>query len=116
MQKRTVNIGGEQIELPEFNTRLILYGVIAILALSLIFSSAYTVDADEVGVIQRFGKYVRTTQPGLHFKLPWGIETIKKVKIQRVFKEEFGFRTAQPGIKTEYAGGDFSAESLMLTG
>ena len=116
MQKRTVNIGGEQIELPEFNTRLILYGVIAILALWLIFSSAYTVDADEVGVIQRFGKYVRTAQPGLHFKMPWGIESVQKVKVQRVFKEEFGFRTERAGIRTEYARGDFQEESLMLTG
>src|SRR3990172_596406 len=116
MNRRVINIGGENIEIPSFDNRWIFYIALGIALLWFIFSTAYTVDADEVGVIQRFGKYVRTTQPGLHFKLPWGIETIKKVKIQRVFKEEFGFRTAQPGIKTEYAGGDFSAESLMLTG
>jgi membrane protease subunit HflK len=116
MNRRVINIGGENIEIPAFDTRWIFYIILGIVLLWFIFSAAYSVDADEVGVIQRFGKYVRTTQPGLHFKLPWGIETIKKVKVQRVFKEEFGFRTAKPGIKTEYVRGDFSSESLMLTG
>ena len=116
MKKRVINIGGENIEVPDVNNRTILYGVILIVALIIVFSSIYTVDADQVGVIQRFGKYVNTTQPGLHFKLPWGIETVKKVKVQRVFKEEFGFRTARAGVQTEYVRGDFSRESLMLTG
>lgn len=116
MQKRVVNIGGENIELPAFDKRIIPYIIIGIVFIWLIFSSIYTVDADEVGVIQRFGKYANTTQPGLHFKLPWGIESVKKVKIQRVFKEEFGFRTLRAGVRTEYSSADFSNESLMLTG
>lgn len=116
MNRRVINIGGENIEVPMPDKRLILYAVIGIVVLWIVFSSIYTIDADEVGVIQRFGKYTTTTQPGLHFKLPWGIESVKKVKIQRVFKEEFGFRTARAGIRTEYAGGDYSNESLMLTG
>lgn len=91
-------------------------GAIALIALWLVFSSFYTVDADEVGVIQRFGRYTTTTQPGLHFKIPFGIETVKKVKVQRVFKEEFGFRTLKAGIRTTYAERDYSDESLMLTG
>lgn len=116
MKRRIVNIGGENVEIPAFDNRLIIYIVIGIAVLWFIFSAAYTVNTDEVGVIQRFGAYVRTTQPGLHFKLPWGIETAKKVKTQRVFKQEFGFRTAKAGIKTEYVRGNFESESLMLTG
>lgn len=89
-------------------------------ALVLIFlgsSSFYTVAVDEVGVVQRFGRYVRTSPPGLSFKLPRGIEKVTKVKVRYVFKEEFGFRTLQAGIKTRYApSGGYMNESLMLTG
>jgi membrane protease subunit HflK len=72
---------------------------------------------DEVGVVQRFGRYVRTAGPGLSFKLPSGIEKVSKVKIRFVFKEEFGFRTIQAGVRTRYASGAaYENESLMLTG
>ena len=64
----------------------------------------YQVDPDEMGVVQRFGRYLRTTPPGLQAKLPLGIETVQKVKVTHVFKEEFGFRTVQPGIRTLYEG------------
>jgi membrane protease subunit HflK len=75
------------------------------------------VAVDEVGVIQRFGKYVRTAQPGLGFKLPRGLEKVTKVKVRYVFKEEFGLRTLQAGVKTRYASGSaYLGESLMLTG
>ena len=116
MNKRIINIGGEQIEIPDLGSRPILYLAIGFVALLILVSSFYQVGADEVGVIQRFGAYVRTTNPGLHLKLPWGIESIKKVKIQRVFKDEFGFRTISPGVRTQYSTRDFSDESLMLTG
>ncbi len=116
MQKKVINVGGEQVTVPVFEKRLIINILIGLIIVWFIFSAAYTVDADEVGVIQRFGAYITTTQPGLHFKLPWGIESVKKVKVQRVFKEEFGFRTIRPGIRTEYSNADYSSESLMLTG
>ena len=81
------------------------------------YSCFYTVGVDEVGVVQRFGKYVRTTQPGLNFKLPTGIEKVTKVKVRYVFKEEFGFRTIQAGVRTRYATGSaYLSEALMLTG
>jgi modulator of FtsH protease HflK len=104
----------------------------------LLFSSAstlfYEVGPDEVGVVQRFGKYLRTTNPGLHMKMPFGIETVKNIKVTHVFKEEFGFRTVMAGTRSLYAGRDdegiimrkrsfqasggdpFLEESLMLTG
>jgi membrane protease subunit HflK len=116
MRRRVIEVGGERIEIPEFDTRWLVYGVIAVLGIWLIFSMLYTVDADEVGVIQRFGKYVRTTDPGLNWKLPFGFETVKKVTVQRVLKEEFGFRTITAGVQTQYSQADFSEQSLMLTG
>jgi membrane protease subunit HflK len=80
-------------------------------------SAFYTVAVDEVGVVQRFGRYVRTAEPGLHFKLPTGIEKVTKVRVRFVYKEEFGFRTLQAGVRTQYAAGEaYDSESLMLTG
>jgi membrane protease subunit HflK len=91
--------------------------VLIIIVLYLGSSIFYTVGVDEVGVVQRFGKFTRTTQPGLNFKLPRGIEKITKVKVRRVYKEEFGFRTLEAGVRTRYASGSaYLNESLMLTG
>ena len=116
MPKKTIQVGGESIELPTVRKIWVYVAVIGILGLWLIYSGLYTVGADEVGVIQRFGQYTSTNDPGLHFKIPFGVETVKKVKVQRVFKEEFGFRTVQAGVRTEYSSKDFSGEALMLTG
>lgn len=80
-------------------------------------STFYTVGVDEVGIVQRFGKYVRTVQPGLSFKLPRGIEKATKVKVRYVYKEEFGFRTVEAGVRTQYAVSKaYEGEYLMLTG
>ena len=79
-------------------------------------SSLYSVGPDEVGVVRLLGKYVRTTNPGLHLKLPFGIEKINNVKVKYIFKEEFGFRTLQPGIVSKYSQKHYFDESLMLTG
>ena len=90
-----------------------------LIILGIIATSFYMVGPDEVGVVRRFGKYVRTTDPGLHFKLPFGVETVRLVPTARVLKEEFGFRTLSttPGRKTRYdPGGAYKDESLMLTG
>jgi len=95
-------------------------GWIIILVILLIYvgsSSVYSVKVDEVGVVQRFGKYVRTVQPGLGFKLPTGIEKVTKVPVRRIDKEEFGFRTVAAGVRTQYAVSNaYEGEYLMLTG
>ncbi len=90
--------------------------ILVLVAIPLLWSMWYTVDPEEVGVVLRFGRYDRRTQPGLHFKLPYPIETMEKVAVQRQLKEEFGFRTATPGVRTRYSPADFRLESLMLTG
>lgn len=92
------------------------YIVIVGVILAVVLSSFYSIAPDEVGVIQRFGKYVRTTNPGLHWKMPLGLEALKKVKVRKVYKEEFGFRTIDAGVKTRYSSQSYSEESLMLTG
>jgi len=93
---------------------IILFILIAFVLGSSMF---YTVAVDEVGVIQRFGKYIRTSQPGLNFKLPAGIEKITKVKVRRVYKEEFGFRTISSDLSTRFSSSsDENSVALMLTG
>jgi len=89
--------------------------VLGIIILVVVFSTFYTVGPDEVGVIKRFGRYMRITDPGLHAKIPFA-ESATKVKVKRIFKEEFGFRTLRPGVKTIYAPEKWEEESLMLTG
>ena len=89
---------------------LVVFGVI------FFFSSFYSVGPDEVGVIRRFGKYIRTEPPGLRWRWPFNIEKLNIVKVQRVMKEEFGFRTARADVQTEYDKGNYENESLMLTG
>ena len=93
--------------------------VIPVVLVFLAFAAAgtifYQVGPDEVGVVQRFGKYVRTTQPGLQLKLPFGIETAKLVKVTHVFKEEFGFRTVTTGVRSVYAGRESSGYDRRAT-
>jgi len=88
--------------------------VLAILA----FTTFYTIDPEETGVVLRLGKYVRATEPGLHMKLPLGIDRVVKVPVQRQLKEEFGFQTLVPGRRTTYAAKsrDQEAEANLLTG
>ncbi len=86
------------------------------LAIFAVQSSIYSIGPDEVGVVQRFGKYVYTTEPGLHFKLPFGVEKVTPIKVKKIFKEEFGFRTTSAGVRSVYASKQYFEESIMLTG
>ena len=101
---------------PNINVKTIVGAVVAILLVVFLFSSYFTVDTEEVGVVLRFGKFVRTADPGLNFKLPFGIEQVYKVPVERQLKLELGFRTTKPGIRTEYSSRKYQEESLMLTG
>lgn len=100
-------------KLPAAGVQIVLLGA---LALMLAFSAFYTVEPEEVGVVVRLGKFIKVTDPGLHFKLPLGIDRVTKVPVQRQLKEEFGFRTIRAGVRSQYATGGFEGESNMLTG
>ncbi len=116
--KRTINVGGEQVEIPaSINRNTILMVVAGIFLIIIFVGSIYQIGAQERGLILRFGKFVRTTDPGLHIKLPLGIEKLTKVPVQRQLKMEFGFRTVEPGIRTQYRTTPESMkEAVMLTG
>jgi membrane protease subunit HflK len=101
---------------PRFRIGPILLAVGALFVLIAAFSSYYTVAPEGRAVVKRFGKVVDVTPPGLHFKLPFGIETATFVETERVQKLEFGFRTERAGVRTRYAATDLDEESMMLTG
>lgn len=94
----------------------VLFVIIGVAVLVSLATSFYTVEADEIGVVLMFGKAVRQAEPGLHFKLPYGIEKVANVQVRKVFKEEFGFRTLKAGVRTQYDTADYGDESLLLTG
>lgn len=97
--------------------RWVVTGIIVLIAFIVLMTSFYTVTPDEEAVVLRFGKYARTTGPGIHFKLPAPIERAFKVKVAHIYKEEFGFRTETPGVRTGYRKGvSYMNESIMLTG
>lgn len=89
---------------------------IGILALITVFTSVYTVGPEEVGVVVRFGKFERSVNPGLNFKIPFGVESVEKIPVERQLKQEFGFRTTSSGVRSTYSKANFVDESLMLTG
>ena len=91
--------------------------VLAVLAWAAL-SSFYTVQPEERAVTKRFGSVVGITDPGLHFKIPFGIDQVQLVATERVLKQEFGFRSegTREGGRTAYGAGQFEDESLMLTG
>ena len=136
MDIRYPNEGMPKFQPPKFGPFLIPF-ILIFIGISAASSLFFEVGPNEIGVVQQFGKFVRTTNPGLHFKLPFGIETNRNIKTTYIFKEEFGFRTVSAGVRTVYAGrdreedadsaknnasgfrsgsGTFLEESLMLTG
>ena len=94
---------------------MIVWVVAGVLMLLLLFGTLYQVQPEEVGVVLRFGKYVRTTEPGLRAKIPFA-EEVLKVQVQRQLKQEFGFRTVEPAARTQFSTGDYASEAVMLTG
>jgi len=80
------------------------------------YTSYYTVQPEERAVIKRLGAVITQTDPGLHFKLPFGIDTAQLVPTERVLKQEFGFRTVAVSDRTDYETRGLEEESLTLTG
>tara|TARA_B100000686_G_scaffold354997_1_gene468882 strand:+ start:556 stop:1632 length:1077 start_codon:yes stop_codon:yes gene_type:complete len=103
-----------QIKIPNFRPSSFLGIVSILLAVWLLPSIFFTVQPDEVGVITRFGKFIRQEGPGLHVKFPSPIEHAKTPKVLKVRRAEIGFRILSSGPPQKVR--DVPAESLMLTG
>ena len=109
MATRRVMFGDQEVEIPEFNFKLIPL-LVAALALWL-FTGVYMVGPDEVGVVRTFGEYTRVTQSGLNYHFPYPIEQVNTPAVTEVKRIEIGFRTLNNG---QYR--TVEKESLMLTG
>ena len=96
--------------LDKFKLLIIIIGLIGLLG----YASYYTVDANENGVVLRLGKYNSTVGPGLHFKVPL-IDKVSKVKVDFLYKLEFGYRTIEADIKSQYSTSNYENVSWMLT-
>ena len=102
----------------KFNPQKGLLPILVIVVLIVIgaYTSMYEVDTEETGVVLRFGKFSSFADPGLHFKLPLGIDRVYLVPTGRVLKEEFGFRTIKPDVRSTFTKRGLDEESLTLTG
>lgn len=109
--------GSQRLQMPKgYSRRAVATAAAVVAAVIFLATGFYTIAADEVGIVLRFGKHVRTVEPGLHVKVPFWIENVVPVPTQRKLKEEFGFRTLKAGVRTQYATRGYEEETLMLTG
>ena len=118
-EKRSVDVSSISDIAPsvKFYLPFVIIGVVVIFLLSTISSGYYTVEPEEKAIVLRLGKVHSIESSGLHFKLPLGIDRIIKVSTERVFKQEFGFRTSSSSNgRTTYDNSNRLGESLMLTG
>ncbi|MBI9062677.1 MAG: FtsH protease activity modulator HflK [Marinilabiliaceae bacterium] len=110
-------MASEQLSHPLLDKILKNFRSVALLLLAVLMAwlAFFQIGPEEVGVIVRFGKYKRTVEPGLNYKIPFA-EAVYKVPVERQQKMEFGFRTSASGVRTEYTRSGTMDESLMLTG
>lgn len=109
------NVSPPDWRAPQINLSWVPKALVALIVFWALLSCYTSVPADSLGVLTRFGKYQRTLQPGLNFRLPFGIDYITVVPVQRQLKLEFGFGTG--GATNEYQSSrEQDAEASMVTG
>jgi len=113
--EKLFDIDTSKIPKPNIPKNLIGFIIIGILVLTLGVQTFYQVQPEEVGVVQRFGKFIKITDPGLRVKIPF-VDTVENVPVQRQLKQEFGFRTVEAGVRSTFTAAQFEGEALMLTG
>ena len=96
--------------------RWIWRAIVLVIGIAGLLTSYYQIEPEAVGMVTRFGRYVRTANPGPHAKLPFGMEKVQKVPVERQLKQEFGFRTKRAGAQSEFSKEDHTQEAIMLTG
>jgi membrane protease subunit HflK len=108
---------GDSLSLGKGRKPLWLIVIVIVLGIIVAYTAFYTIAPGHQGVLLRFGNYVGLVMPGLHFKIPFGVDTVFKVHTEQVDTESFGFKSVRPGIRTQYEkGAAEERESLMLTG
>lgn len=97
--------------------RLLAGGVLGVTLLAALVTTFYTIEAESQGVVLRFGRYLKTVEPGLRMRLPFGIDRVYRVPVRRQLKQEFGFAT--PGATNPYQYTEAREQELernMVTG
>ena len=98
-----------------FGGKPIIFGLV-ILLIVWALTGLYRVLPDEQGVVLRFGKFVKTTQPGLNYHIPFPVESVLTPKVTKVNRLDIGFRSERDTGFTSGGVADVPEESLMLTG
>jgi membrane protease subunit HflK len=114
-----IQVGNEIVELktPAIGGKVVLGVVGGIILVIAALGSFYTVQVEEAGVVRRFGKHIDTVEPGLHFKLPFGIDRVTTVPVRRQLKQEFGFGTPGNSNPEQWTSpGEMELEKNMVTG
>ena len=112
---------GNQVNMPRFEPPKVSPAVLRLVLIALLVgwvlsTSFYQVESDEVGVVLRFGVHQENTPPGLHFKLPFGIDDVQPIPVQRQLTEEFGFETPRAGVPLRFPRDELADQANMLTG
>src|SRR3954470_19074794 len=81
-------------QVPHVSLRFVAFLAAVVVLIILVWTSYYTVQAESEGVVLRFGRFLTTVEPGLHFKLPFGIDRVTVLPTRRQLKLEFGFYTS----------------------
>ncbi len=120
LEKKVIEIANQVKNKLKLNPKKGIFTLLMIVAAVAVViggsSSMYKVDTEETGVVLRFGKFSKFSNPGLQFKIPFGVDQVYLVPTGRVLKEEFGYRTVTPGIRTTFNKRGLEEESLTLTG
>jgi len=104
-------------EVPDLSLKQLLWIAAGGLIALLIYTSYYTVPAESLGLVQRFGHFDEVVEPGLHFKIPFGIDTVKQVPVKRQLKEEFGYGTPGATFASQMSSPrQWKLETTIVTG
>jgi len=108
--------GNEQVT--SINVTKILFGIIGFAVIAAAMTSFYTVPAESQGVVLRLGNYIKTVDPGLRFKVPFGVDKVAVIPVRRQLKQEFGFATSGATNPSQYSDSrrEMEEERRMVTG
>jgi len=111
---------GPQVNIPRFEPPklppgVLKWGIIVFAVVAVLASAFYQVEADEVGVVLRFGVHIENTEPGLRWKIPL-VDTVTRIPVQRQLTAEFGFETPRVDRSLQFSRDELAGQSNMLTG
>jgi membrane protease subunit HflK len=93
-----------EVNIPDlFRKGFVLWILVGLLVVVGFITSMYTVQAESQGVVLRFGKYLKTVEPGLRFKLPFGVDNVYVLPVRRQLKQEYGFGTPGGNNNSQFA-------------